>query len=72
MVYGIIGLTSGIFGIVAVKTSLLSCFQTHVVLSLSLSVYLALNLFCLWIFSFGECLIVTQYEVKVQPLNINF
>jgi len=55
IVYGLIGLTCGMFGIIGVKTNVLSCFQTYIVLSLSLSVFVAANLFCLWLFSFVFC-----------------
>ena len=49
VVYGIVGMASGIIGIIGVDLNLLSCFQTFAILSLGISIYLSTHILSLWV-----------------------
>ena len=49
VVYGIVGMASGIIGIIGVDLNILSCFQTFAILSLGISVYLSTHILSLWV-----------------------
>ncbi|CAG5091669.1 Oidioi.mRNA.OKI2018_I69.PAR.g13189.t1.cds [Oikopleura dioica] len=68
VVYGIVGMASGIVGIIGVDLNLLSCFQTFAVLSLGISVYLSTHIFSLWLLSYAYC--VFNKEAFCQGAHI--
>ena len=68
VVYGIVGMASGIIGIIGVDLNLLSCFQTFAILSLGISVYLSTHILSLWVsqtFSFSWNIYISAFIVCV-------
>ncbi|CBY32590.1 unnamed protein product [Oikopleura dioica] len=68
VVYGIVGMASGIIGIIGVDLNILSCFQTFAILSLGISIYLSTHILSLWFLSYAYC--VFNKEAFCQGAHI--